>query len=687
MDQQQTLTLRVVAAEAPPAAAALTPAVAAAAAVPPAAITPTVAAAAATPAPAPALKDDGFALRGMPLILVMFALCLAVFIGGLDDTIVVVAMPTIADEFDSLSLISWIVLAVLLTQTAGTPLWGRASDMLGRKNAMLVAIGSFVTGSVACALSTSFAMLAVSRAVQGFGGGGLVSVTLILVADVVPPAQRGAYLAPINSFYALSSVVGPIVGGYITDGPGWRWCFWINVPIGAACAAIIYYYVPRTIGRSHMVVAKGGEAVAAVAVTNPAATPAATAAVTPVAAAAAAPVAAAAAAPVAVATATPVATAAATTAAVAEKAGAHHDEAELDIGTVDWAGIVLVVTSVSCLCLAVTWGGEIHPWGSWRIVLLLVIAALTSAALVYVETFVARDPVVPMRLFARWNYTICIALGFFFGWAVTGPYIFLPIFFQIAKGASASQSGERMIPMMLAMPVGAGLCSAGLGLLPKLDWKLWPIVGMTLSAVATGLYTTMDADTPAYQTVGNLILGGLGGGMAIMVPMVLVQESVDVKDVATATASLQFFQAIAGLLSAAIMQSFFNQRVADLVPSAAQIEAEAMAGVSVEAIGRQVMDAYSTAVTSTFYVSIAGPVAGALAACLFRYVPLGGEHEQAAPAATAAGAEKAAGAEEAAGEAAAASAVDVAAKPEAAKLAGTGVAAAPLAPKAGPAEV
>ena len=658
MDQQQTLTLRVVAAEAPPAAAALTPAVAAAAAVPPAAITPTVAAAAATPAPAPALKDDGFALRGMPLILVMFALCLAVFIGGLDDTIVVVAMPTIADEFDSLSLISWIVLAVLLTQTAGTPLWGRASDMLGRKSAMLVAIGSFVTGSVACALSTSFAMLAVSRAVQGFGGGGLVSVTLILVADAVPPAQRGAYLAPINSFYALSSIVGPIVGGYITDGPGWRWCFWINVPIGAACAAIIYYYVPRTIGRSHMVVAKRGEAapVAAVAVANPAATPVAAAA-------------------------------AANPAAVAVKAGAHHDEAELDVGTVDWAGIVLVVTSVSCLCLAVTWGGEIHPWGSWRIVLLLVIAALTSAALVYVETFVARDPVVPMRLFARWNYTICIALGFFFGWAVTGPYIFLPIFFQIAKGASASQSGERMIPMMLAMPVGAALCSAGLGLLPKLNWKLYPIVGMTLSAVASGLYTTMDADTPAYQTVGNLILGGLGGGMAIMVPMVLVQESVDVKDVATATASLQFFQAIAGLLSAAIMQSFFNQRVADLVPSAAQIEAEAMAGVSVEAIGRQVMDAYSTAVTSTFYVSIAGPVAGALAACLFRYVPLGGEHEQAAPAATAAGAEKAAGAEEAAGEAAAASAVDVAAKPEAAKLAGTGVAAAPVAPKAGPAEV
>ena len=172
-------------------------------------------------------EDDGFALRGLPFMLVMFAMCLAVFIGGLDGTIVVVAMPQIAKDFDALSLISWIFLSFLLTQTAGTPLWGRASDMLGRKNAMLVAIGSFVVGSIACALSNTFASLVVFRAIQGIGGGGLMSVALILLADIVPASQRGAYLAPINSMFALSSVVGPILGGYITDGPGWRWCFWI----------------------------------------------------------------------------------------------------------------------------------------------------------------------------------------------------------------------------------------------------------------------------------------------------------------------------------------------------------------------------------------------------------------------------------------------------------------------------
>ena len=111
--------------------------------------------------------DDGFKLHGLPFVLVLFAVSLAVFIGSLDDTIVVVAMPAIAAEFESLSTISWVVLSLILAQTAGTPLWGRATDMLGRKVAMLASIGSFVAGSIACALSTTFAMLVVFRAVQG----------------------------------------------------------------------------------------------------------------------------------------------------------------------------------------------------------------------------------------------------------------------------------------------------------------------------------------------------------------------------------------------------------------------------------------------------------------------------------------------------------------------------------------
>ena len=186
------------------------------------------------------------------------------------------------------------------------------------------------------------------------------------------------------------------------------------------------------------------------------------------------------------------------------------------------------------------------------------------------------------------------------------------------------------------------MSGAGLTLFKHVDYKVYPILGMILSAVACGLYTLMTPTTPSYALVGNLILGGLGGGIAIMVPMIVAQASVDVKDVATATSSMQFFQSIAGLLCIAIMQSYFNQRVADLVPTQAEIMAEAMAGVPMDAIKASVTAAYAKAVTSTFYISIAGAVAGALVACLFRWVPLGEVHAQAAAAEKAAADDKAA---------------------------------------------
>ena len=461
--------------------------------------------------------------------------------------------------------------------------------MMGRKNAMLFAIGSFVVGSIACALSTTFPLLAIFRAVQGIGGGGLMSVALVLLADIVPPNQRGAYLAPINSMFALSSVVGPIVGGFITDGPGWRWCFWINVPIGAVCSAIIYLYVPATIGRSHMIVKKAVAAVEDPASSNPTAT-------------------------------VTVSNPAGTAAPVAKK----EEEHELDIGTVDYAGIVLVLASVTCLCLGVTWGGSTYAWNSPTIIAVLAVAAVTGVALVYVETYVAQDPVVPMRLFSYWNFSVSILIGFMAGWAMMGTYVYLPIFFQSAKGQNASQSGTSMIPMMLSLPVGAMLSGVGLSVLPKLNYKIYPILGNALTIVSLVLYTMMGPKSPNYQLVGNLILGGLSCGLGIMVPLLVAQASVPTKDVSVATSTMQFFQSIAGLLCIAIMQSFLNQRITDLVPPAMeQIGVAMTTGGNVQAAMDGVVDAYSKAVTSTFYISIAGAAGALLASFLLRYVPLG----------------------------------------------------------------
>ena len=201
---------------------------------PPAAVAKEALPSASAPAGVP---DDGFALHGLPFAAVLGAMCLGCFMAGLDWTIVVTAIPKISKEFNAFDEISWVIIAFMLTQTAGTPLWGRLADVLGRRNCMELALLSFTIGSMACALSTNLPELVIFRAVQGVGGGGIFSVALITIADLVPVHLRGAYIGPLAGMFALSGVCGPLLGGVLTDGP---WCFWINLPIGLVCSVCIY---------------------------------------------------------------------------------------------------------------------------------------------------------------------------------------------------------------------------------------------------------------------------------------------------------------------------------------------------------------------------------------------------------------------------------------------------------------
>jgi MFS family permease len=115
-----------------------------------------------------------------------------------------------------------------------TPLTGRFCDIYGRKATLLFSMGAFIVGSLACALSTSIVQLFVFRAIQGIGGGGIMSAAMIIVADLTPAKTRANWIAPLAAMFALSSVVGPLLGGYLTDGPGWRFAFWINLPVSSS---------------------------------------------------------------------------------------------------------------------------------------------------------------------------------------------------------------------------------------------------------------------------------------------------------------------------------------------------------------------------------------------------------------------------------------------------------------------
>jgi EmrB/QacA subfamily drug resistance transporter len=172
------------------------------------------------------------------IIQVLIGLMAGMFLAALDQSIVGTALPRIVSELGGLQHLSWVVTAYLLTSTASTPLWGKVSDLRGRKPMFQLAIIVFLVGSLIAGASQSMGMLIAGRAVQGLGGGGLIALALAIIGDIIPPRERGKYQGMFGAVFGVSSVAGPLLGGFFTDGPGWRWIFWLNIPIGLAALFI-----------------------------------------------------------------------------------------------------------------------------------------------------------------------------------------------------------------------------------------------------------------------------------------------------------------------------------------------------------------------------------------------------------------------------------------------------------------
>ena len=193
----------------------------------------------------PATSERSTELPAKRIWAIFSGLMLALLLASLDQTIVATALPTIVRDLGGAAHLSWVVTAYMLASTITTPMWGKLGDLVGRKILFLVAIVIFLVGSALCGTAQDMVQLVIYRAIQGFGGGGLIVLSQAIIGDVVSPRERGKYQGAFGAVFGVSSVAGPLLGGFFVDNLSWRWVFYVNVPIGIVALIVIATVLPK----------------------------------------------------------------------------------------------------------------------------------------------------------------------------------------------------------------------------------------------------------------------------------------------------------------------------------------------------------------------------------------------------------------------------------------------------------
>jgi EmrB/QacA subfamily drug resistance transporter len=485
------------------------------------------------------------------IYIVMSGLMIAMLLAMLDNTIVGTAMPTIVGDLGGLEHLSWVVTAYALATAMSTPVWAKLGDLYGRKGVFMTSIVVFLAGSALSGLAQNMAELIAFRAVQGVGAGGLMVGAVAIIADLVPPRERGRYQGLMAAVMPIAFIGGPLIGGFLTDNLSWRWAFYINLPLGVLALIVIWFTMKLPVVRRE--------------------------------------------------------------------------------ARIDWKGAALLATAVAALTLFTSWGGSQYAWGSWQIIGLGVLAVVAGGLFVRVERRV-DEPILSLELFRKPNFSAAIVLTFLTGFAMFGAVTFLPQFQQNVQGASATSSGLLLLPLMAGMLGTSLLGGQYISRTGHYRWLL--VVGAVLMAAGLGLFSTMGVGTGHLTASLFMVVLGVGMGMLMQTTNLVVQNSVDQRDVGAASGASTLFRTIGGSLGVSLLGVLYASNLQDtLAERLGTTQGAAVAGgqltpAMLGSLPDVVRSAYQAAVTSGVTTAFLWAALVALlavaAAWVIREVPLRG---------------------------------------------------------------
>jgi EmrB/QacA subfamily drug resistance transporter len=415
---------------------------------------------------------------------IVAAVLLGLFLAALDQTVVGTALPRIVTDLNGNDIYTWAFTAYILTATISGPIYGKLSDLFGRRPVLLFAVAVFLLGSLLSGISQEMWQFVAFRAIQGLGAGALFPVALAVIGDMFDASERGKYQGLVGAIFGLSSVIGPGIGGLITDTVGWHWVFFVNLPLGAIVFAVIWRALPTF-----------------------------------------------------------------------RPAGARP--------TVDYLGASVLAAALVPLLVGLT-NKQSGNWSDPAVGGLIILGLAIAAIFVFVESRTA-EPIVPLSLFRNRSFTISVIAMFAASMAFFAPIVFLPRWFQVVGGSSATQSGYQLLALLgglIISAMGSGQIVARTG-----RYKLLALGAAVTLGAGLFMLSNLRADTPLPVLFAWMFITGLGVGPMFSIFTLVVQGAVAPRQIGTATSSLTLFQQLGGSVGLAIAGTVFGSRLAEEIPS------------------------------------------------------------------------------------------------------------------------